>query len=807
MFVLGGKKRKGDSLMIPFQNLLGSGLRKFLNWQGQQRAAQIEGTLDIPGLQKSVEVQRDQWGVPHIFAQNNHDLFMAQGFVHAQDRLWQMELNRRLASGRLSEIFGETTLETDRAARTFGFSRLGKADLKCSSDSVRQMLVAYAQGVNAVIDSEQARVPVECMLLRFKPEPWTPEDTMSWIRLVFWQMSRAWYGEIIRAQVIEAVGEEHAKELDIRYPDENPVALPDGIEFNRIPLSGVQDVPLQRNWGSNAWAISGERSKTDMPFVCNDMHLPVTVPSTWYQNHLISDEINVTGVSMPGIPMVLGGHNEHIAWGITLAYTDCEDLYIEQFDVDIPDRYLYKGKWMQAETITESILVNGWNEPHHEEVRITRHGPVISDIIGHPEQKLALQSMSLRSTRTGDALLALNQASNWNEFTAAVALVDAPQLNIVYGDVHGNTGYRVTGKVPVRAKGWGILPSPGWTGEYEWIGEIPFEEMPHAFNPSRGYIVSANHRIVSDEYPHYLGSDFMNGYRARRLIEMIESRDRLDAGDFAAMQLDVTTIPGLAFTRCLQGFESTDSDVDLALQRLRNWNGKLTTDTVGGTIYEVAMQKLIRHILEPKLGKALTEHMMGLGWSPVMYPSHEFNGRDTVAVLRMLEEPDSWWLKSAGGRDHLLETALREAVQWLRQELDADVDQWQWGKIHKLEYAHPLGRQTPLNIAFNRGPYPVGGDSDTPNQTGYLSSEPYDNKLASPSMRFIMDLGDFSRSLAILPMGQSGQIGTQHYDDLIEMYLEGEYYPMLWTREQIEKNLEGRLILQSIFDKNDPGDT
>jgi penicillin G amidase len=794
--------------MIPFKNLLGSGLRTFLNWQGQQREAQIDGTLMTSGLTKPVEVLRDQWGVPHIYAQNNHDLFFAQGFVHAQDRLWQMELDRRLASGRLSEIFGETTLETDRATRTLGFRRLGVADLEHSSETGRQMLDAYVAGVNAVIESEEKRLPVECLLLRFRPDKWTPEDSMTWARLVFWQMSRAWYGEIIRARVVEAVGEEHARELDIRYPDENPVTLPHGIEFNRISVDGVQNTPLARNWGSNAWTVSGGNTQAGMPFVCNDMHLPITVPSVWYQNHLASDEINVTGVSMPGIPMVLAGHNTNIAWGLTVAYTDSEDVYIEQFDPDISDRYLYEGKWLQAESITETIQVNGWSKPHIEEVRITRHGPVISDVIGHTGQKLALQSMALRKTRTGEALLALNQASNWETFTAAMALVDTPQLSVVYGDVQGNTGYWVTGKVPVRAKGYGLFPSPGWNGEYEWAGEIPFEKMPHAFNPAQGYIVSANHRIAAEDYLYYLGSDFMNGFRARRLIEMIEQRERLNADDFAAMQMDVTSIPGQIFVRCLEGFESTDQKIQAALHKLLSWDGQLTPDTVGGTIYEVTMQMLIRKILEPKLGKELADHMMGLGWNPVLYPSHEFNGRDTVAIFRMLETPGSWWLEATGGRDRLLEQSLRDAVTWLEQELGEDVDGWQWGKIHRLEYAHPLGRQEPLDITFNRGPYPIGGDADTPHQSGYMATEPYDNRLSSPSMRFIMDVSDWSRSRAILPMGQSGQVGTRHYDDLIEMYLQGEYFPMLWTRQEIEEHLEGRLILQSRSENLDtkPGD-
>jgi penicillin amidase len=337
----------------------------------------IEGTLTLPGLSTPAEVIRDRWGVPHIYAANTHDLFFAQGFVHAQDRLWQMELNRRIATGRLSELFGNLALDTDRTTRTFGFHRLGQADWANADDSMRTVVSAYTEGINAFLQNPSTRMPIEFTLLRHHPEPWIPEDSMAFSRVVTWQLSHAWYGEIIRAWLIEAVGEEHAAELEIHYPEQNPVTLPAGIEFNRLNPDGTLRAArgpfLSRGMGSNAWAISGRRTTTGKPFLCNDMHLTLALPSLWHEVHLIAGEFNVTGASLPGLPTVLVGHNKRIAWGMTLAFTDCEDLFIERFDPQAPHRYEFRGEWLDAEVIPESIRVKGGAKPHTEQVIVTHH--------------------------------------------------------------------------------------------------------------------------------------------------------------------------------------------------------------------------------------------------------------------------------------------------------------------------------------------------------------------------------------------------------------------------------------------------
>ena len=760
---------------------------------------QTSGILVLPGLEQKVEIFRDRWGIPHIYAQTAHDLFFSQGFVHAQDRLFQMELNRRTAQGRLSELFGPLALDTDRAARVFGFERLGKADLENAAPDLRQVMQSYAAGVNAFLSHPSSRLPVEFTLLGHRPEPWRAEDSTAFARVMIWQLSHAWYSEAVRAQVVEKIGAERAADLETHYPQHAPLVLPRGIEFNRIDVGGVlmrlQGPFLDQGKGSNSWAITGRKSATGSAVLCNDMHLALKLPSIWYEVHLDGAGLQVTGVSLPGVPMVLVGHNARIAWGITLAFTDAEDLYVEKFDENNPTRYQAGGEWLEAQVIREPIRVKGKKEPHIENVCLTRHGPVISDVIGYPQQRVAVQSMALRPCPAMQGWLRLDQAQGWDDFVEAMRLVEAPQLSIDYADVEGNIGYWCTGKVPVRAKGDGSLPAPGWGGEYEWVGEVPFAEMPHALNPEQGYVVHTNNKIVPDDYPHFLGNAWMNGYRARRIVDILESKEKLSAEDFRNLHIDFTCLPGLEFVRRLEGLQSQDPDVQLALTYLRGWDGDLGEDSVAGSIYEVTRYTLLRNLLDPALGPELALQVMGMGFHPLLYFSHEMYGHDTLALFRMLDDPDSWWLQAAGGWQAALELSLKQAVEWLRKELGADDHAWQWGKLHVVVLAHPLSLQKPLDAVFNRGPFPIGGDTDTPCQTAVSPAEPYANNAWAPSFRQIVDLGDLSRSQAVYPPGQSGQVGSPHYDDLLQLWLKGEYHPMLWTRQQVEENCQERLAL------------
>ena len=796
--------------MSLLHTLLTPPLKAILTRMSKRRLPMTDGELHLEGLQAPVEIIRDRWGVPHIYAQSEHDLFFAQGYVHAQDRLFQMEIARRLALGRLSEIFGEMALDTDRMARRFGFPRLARQEWESAPDDLRGMLLAYADGVNAFIHAMGDTKEVGFSLLRLTPEDWHPEHTLAIVRVMIWELSHGWQGELVRAELAEAVGAEHAADWEIHYPARNPLTLPEGIEFNRLDPDGslhhARGPFLARGQGSNTWAVAASRSATGGAVLANDMHLKVGVPGVWYENHLVAgDALEVSGVSIAGVPLVLVGHNARIGWGMTLAYVDAEDLFVERFDPQDPARYRFRGEWRTAEVVEEAIAVKGRSEPVVEKVVITHHGPVISPVVSYGPalqadtdfvERLTVASMALQPGEMVRGWWLLNKAANWDDFVEALRWIEAPQLCTSYADVEGNIGCWVTGKLPVRARGDGSVPVPGWTGEYEWVGEIPFEEMPHTLNPARGYLINTNNKVVGDDYPHFLGNIWMNGYRARRLEQMLTAKDKLTLDDHAAMQVDVTSLPGQEFVEALADFQSDDPDAALALRLLRAWDFQLTPDTVGGTVYEVARYTLVRNLLLAAVDEALAYRILGEGFHPLTLYASEFYGHDVVALLRFLRAPDNWWVQQAGGREAWLTRSLKEAVGWLREHYGSDPQGWRWGRLHRFPLEHLLGSQPPLDKIFNLPPLELGGDTDTPFQTAILPQTPYEARNFVPLHRQIFDLADWDRARMVIVPGQSGRLASPHYADMVPLWYEGRYHPMLWSREAVEAHAEGTLLLR-----------
>ena len=762
----------------------------------RSRLAQLDGRVYLPGLEREVLIGRDEWGIPHIRAGSRHDLFLAQGFVHAQDRLWQMELNRRAAKGELSAVFGPATLATDRLARTLGLARLAQSTWEQLDDQTRADVEAYTAGVNAYLQSNPA-LPIEFTLLRHRPQPWRPLDSVAYGRLQMWALTEGAMGELVQAQLIEKVGAARAAELAPRYPASNPVTLPDGIELNDqqisnlLPAARPHAIPFLGKGGaagagrgSNAWVIATGRSATGHAILCNDMHLPVGTPSVWYYVHLKSDDgLHVAGFSQPGLPYVLVGHNAHMAWGATLAYTDCEDLFVEQLDPGDATRYCFQGEWRQAEVYEERITVRG-RPDHVERVIATHHGPIVSSVLPGKRQVLALSSTALRPRLCISGFRRLNEARHWDDFVAAVEQIHAPALNLLYADTRDNIGYWVSGRVPVRAKGDGLAPAPGWSGEYEWINDVPFNEMPHALNPRQGYLISANHRIVDDSYPYFLGRTWRSGYRARRLEELITGQDKVSLADCQRFQLDFQSIPGRQLAARLANLKTTDVDAAVSLCRLQQWDGWLGPESVGGAVYQVLLAHLAQAILEPRLGSKCLYEALGLGPHPYLIPLNEFQGYWTTTLLRLLADPDSSWLPPAEAeRCQLVERCLAETTAELRRRLDDDPDQWQWGRLHQVCFEHALGAQPPLDLIFNQGPFPIGGDGDTVAQTSIRPDRPYHNNAITISSRHLVDLGDLSHSRAMLAPGQSGQLGSAYYGNLIQPWLEGTCFPMTGTKE------------------------
>ena len=711
-----------------------------------------------------------------------------------------MEINRRLALGRLSEVFGDAALRTDRLCRSFGFGRMAKKDQTLIDDEMKLMLDAYVKGVNACIKYIGKKLPVEYRLTKFKPEPFEPLHVLAWTRLITLQLSNGWGHELARAHIVEALGEELATELDIRHDDRNAPTLPNGIEFNAFDEEGklnARNGPFFKDMGgSNAWALDGSRTDTGKPYLCSDPHLAAMMPGIWYQVYIEAPGYRVQGVGIPGMPLVMIGHNSHLSWGITLAFSDIQDLFVEKVRENGAE-YLYKDEWKKSEVYPEKIFVKGQTEPHIENVCVTQNGPLLTEFLDTGGKALSLNSPALRPSRLTMGWYSLNKAENWDEFLEAMRFIDAPGLNIVYADVKGNIGYWMTGKTPIRGKGLGEQPSLGWTGEYDFKGFIPFEEMPHTLNPARGYVISANNKVVEEDFPHFMGNVWMNGYRAQRIEDMLLQKPKWKRDEFREIHMDVFCKPGLEFAAHFKDLKGEMSALmRKACTEMTNWDGFLNIETTGGSIYQVTRRELTRLLFEKAAGdkgSGKEEWLLGRGVDPVLFKVNEFQGKETVAILQLLARSESKLLDLAGGKPFALLEALRRAVAYLSERFGENVAEWRWGRLHQIDFPHSMAIKKPMDKVFNAGLQPIPGDTDTVYQTSIQPALPYNANLASPSYRQIIDLSDFNRSVWVKPPGQSGQLGADNYTDQIGPWLEGRYFPMPWDRAQVVA-LTGKIL-------------
>jgi len=774
-------------------SILGSLAKAWLHRKSRRGLPSRTENIAIAGLSKPVEVRWDAQGVPYIYASNQGDLFTVQGYLHGRDRMWQMELNRRIAAGRLSEILGKVALPADRTARTLGFHRLGHQDLELISPEMKMAVQAYCDGFNQSLEIDA--LSVEFSLLKYKPEPLVPTDVTAFSRLMTMQLSHGWGHEVIRAHLIEALGPELAAELDVRQDMGNPAVLPFGNEHHfKLPdgsLKAMEGPFLRQHGGSNSWVLSGELTDTGKPYLCNDPHLNLLAPSIWYQIYLECPGFRVQGVSVPGLPTVMIGHNEKIGWGMTLAFSDIQDVFIEQFEGEKSHRYLQEGEWKEAKVYEEVIQIKDGAD-HLETVLETRNGPVISEYMPlslKAQQAYVLKSPALLPSRLTMGWYHLNLAGDWDAFVEALRFIDAPGLNITYADVEGNIGYWVTGNTPVRANGKGEVPRPAWEGKYDWIGQVPFEEMPHALNPKRGWLVSANHKIVTDKFPHFMGDVWMNGYRARRIEEMLAKQSVWSRDEFGEIMMDELCLPGLRFAEQYREIETNLSPKALKAQKLMtSWDGKLVAESSAGAIYHATKRNLISLLLKAGGGEQESfQWLVGKGLSRIFFRVTEFQGKDINILFQVLSNPDSKLVKKAGGKENLLRNALELAVVELEGLLGKKMQHWEWGKLHQVVFQHALSAKKPLDRVFNIGPIPMGGDTDTVCQSSSQPEEGYQANLANPSYRQILDFSDFNRSLWVKPPGQSGRVGSSHFGDQVEAWKKGSFFPMVWDREEVEK--------------------
>ncbi|MBE0624663.1 MAG: penicillin acylase family protein [Burkholderiales bacterium] len=766
----------------------------------RQSLPQLDGKLALSGLKAPVEILRDRHGVPHIYAASIEDAYFSLGFVHAQDRLWQMEMNRRIAGGRLSEALGAATLDADKFLRTLGVRRVAAATLSALDASTRSQLDAYAAGVNAFLAQRSGPLPPEFLLTGITPEPWQSADSVAWVKMMAWDLGANWRSELLRLRLAKKLSAAQIGEFLPPYPGDAPLAIADFTSLYRrldagklaaLALPGVTE-----DGASNNWVLAGRRSASGKPLLANDPHLGLAAPAIWYFAHLSAPGLEVMGATLPGVPAVVLGRNRHIAWGFTNTGPDVQDLYIER--VDGAGQVLSPQGWEKLTVREEAIKVKGEADVTLT-VRASRHGPLISDVF-RPAAAALPQNYALAfawtTLREDDLSMQaagkLASADNWNEFLAAARDFHSPQQNMLYADTEGNIGYIAPGRVPVRKPGndlKGLAPAPGWEAKYDWDGYIAFEDLPQSYNPASGEIITANHKIVPKDYPHYITSEWSLPYRAERIQQLLDATPKHTLQSFAKIQADTVSLQVREILPLLLKTRTADAEALQVLQQLRRWNANMSVDGAEPLIVSAWLRELGRLIYADELG----ELFEGAWAHRAGFMVHVL--ADSGGQGRWCDDVNTPAKETCAD---LLPKALALALADLRQRYGEDRRQWRWGDAHYALSEHrPFGRQAQLARLFDiRVPTP--GDTytiDVGRNTLTNEYAPFASRHAA-SLRAIYDLADLDKSVYIHSTGQSGNLLSPLYRNFAERWSRVEYIPMSMKRGDAADGSLGTLKLQ-----------
>jgi penicillin amidase len=823
-----------------------------LAWITGRALPQTSGTLQVRGLTSPVTVIRDVAGIAHIRAANVHDLFLAQGVVHAQERMWQMEVWRHISGGRLSEMFGESQLDADRLIRTLGWRQSAQRDYDALRPEARAVLDAYVEGVNAWLDQERDSLGLAFLVSGVKPEPWTALDSIAWQKVQAWNLGGNMETEIFRYLADARLGDPaRTDELFPPYPDGAPVIVPSDTEAARraAPDPDARPAPLDdevaTGWqaiaaaaaapgrlagfdggaglggghgvGSNNWVVAPGLTTTGGAMLSNDPHLGIGMPSLWFMNGLhcapVTDACpyDVVGVSFPGTPVVPIGHNARIAWGATNGNPDVQDLFIERADPEDPAAYLLDGVSTRFEERVEEIRTKG-GPTYYQTVRSTVHGPILNDVDG----RLAdAPLMSLRATSTADidqtfeAILGVNTASNFEEFRESMSLYGAPSQNFVYADVDGHIGYQFPGFIPIRDGdgGKGNRPRAGDDGAHEWVSRVPFEELPWQLDPPSGSIVTANNAVVDDGYPYHISDQWDPGYRAERVADGLLARgeDGLSFDDMTELQLDTAMGRARDAAMWLSAAQADTDNGRLVLERILGWDGRCDPDSLGCAAWSMFEYRLQRDVFDDDLGPLARDYVgSSVSWQ---------------VIGNLFDEPESaWWddvtTPDQEGSSDIVTKALDGAGADLGAIYGAPSG-WTWGRLHTATFKEPtLGSSGigPLEWYFNDGPHAVAGAAGAIDAVSYRFRRAYPDPLDPdyvpvgpngvfdvtnlPSLRFAIDMNDLDGARIVITTGQSGNPFDHHYNDLIEPWRTGETVPVPFTPAAIDAAAAQTLTLQ-----------
>jgi penicillin G amidase len=768
-------------------------------WFVYRPLPQLDGKVSVGGLRSEVTVERDKWGVPHIRAGSVEDMAEAEGYVMAQDRLWQMDLLRRVARGQLSEILGPVTVDVDREFRVLNFARAAQRDYGQMDPEGRRILEAYARGVNQFIRQHGASLPMEFTLLRYTPTEWNPTDTLVIAGYMYRTLADTRRTELNRAIITSKVNPDIAKDL---FSEASPLdhyvvgdpnmqrSLRDESQANsdddddemnfddvikaedRSPAGHVEEAApdltsllamdveewlresqsdIRHSLGSNNWVVSGAHTATGKPLLANDTHLELSIPPIWYEVHLTAPGWNVKGFTLPGAPLVVIGHNDKLAWGFTNNGADVLDLYIETFNPANADEYKVNGQWRKADVFDEVIKVKGEADQHMRLV-VTRHGPVVE----HEGNKhYAMRWTALEPGGLSSSYFWLGKAQNWTEFLGIMETAWGPAQNTVYADVDGNIGYIMAARVPIRKRGRGDVPVPGDTDEYEWTGYIPFDQLPKSFNPESGFVVTANARVVGPDYKPYLTDNWEEPYRTARIYELLSDKHDLRPEDMLKVQGDAYSIPDMFMAEQLVSAARVvppkDQRTKKLIEQSKNWNGIADPNSVVVPFLNATIYRALHLLLEPQLGK----------------DADKYQWREVNFLQRTLRERPAKWLPAEyKNYDELVTAAADLAVKRLEERTkDANPENWDWKRFNYLDMLHPLGREGVLKRLLS-----ITGQA----QSGTDWSPRAASRDHGPAMRFVANTANWDESIILIPAGESGQPGSEHYRDQFSYWLDGK---------------------------------
>ena len=759
--------------------------------------------VSIPGLKQKVTIYRDKYAVPHIYAENAHDLYLATGYCMAQDRMWQMDLIRRVTTGRLSEIFGEKMLKADILFRTLDIPEKSKLVLANTSDELLQYLDAYARGVNYYLQEHKGNLPLEYNILGYVPDTWEPVHTLNLIGYMAWDLAGGWDSEMVIHNLEKKLGTALIEEITPKFDKHAPI-FPDYVDNGLIDalyrnfVSAKDDIShlgVQILRASNNWAVSGAKSMTRKPILANDMHLGLNSPGIWLQMHQnIRGKLDVTGVALPGAPFIICGHNEDIAWGMTNVMVDNLDFFIEKLNPDNSDEYLYKGEWKKIETKKEVIKIKG-GDSKEINIRYTHHGPIVSEL--KKDIKDMVISAKWQGFEYSNELLGvylLNKARNFDDFkTAAKEFISVSQ-NIVYADTKGNIGLVCAAGIPIRPSNDGSRVQPGWTGEHEWKGVVPFDERPVSYNPASGFVSSANYH-TADNFPYYINKwGFCGPYRLDRINEILKSKEKFSVEDIKTMQLDMKSkFPELLVKEILSETVKNPGLTKLekeALSILKAWDFSMDKKSSAAAIFENFNLSFIENTFKDQMGDDL-------------YHGYISNKQAVQIAVEQIWNRESLWFDNITTQKtetftDIVQKSFSDAIAKLEKQLGSTADKWEWGKLLTFTLNHPLGSVKILDKVFklNKGPYEMGGNNHAIPAYAYKFTKPF-KVYHGPSQRHVYDTSQWDNSFSVIPTGNSGIPSSRHYCDQTKLYVNGKFHVDYVSKSKIKENAEYTMVLEN----------